>query len=688
MTKAARLAVDIGGTFTDLVLELPERTLSAKVLTTPDAPERAVLEGTSAILSQAGITAADLALVIHGTTLATNALIERKGARTALVTTDGFRDSLEMAYEHRFEQYDLYMERPEPLVARPWRFEVPERIAADGTVLLAMDEAAVERIGVAAKAEGAEAIAVCFLHSYQNDVHEQRARDILSRYFTPDVIAISSEVCPEIREYERTSTTVANAYVLPLMERYLRQLEAGLKTLGSDAPLLLIMSSGGITTVETARRFPIRLVESGPAGGAILAQMIAAQNGIARALSFDMGGTTAKITLIDDMKPQQARHFEIARAARFVKGSGIPVRIPVIDMVEIGAGGGSIARVDGLGRITVGPDSAGSMPGPACYGRGGTLPTVTDANVVLGYLPEDLLGGSFKLDREGAKAAVQTIADALGVTLMEAARGIIDIVNENMFGALRMISVQQGYDPRDFAVMGFGGAGPLHVNAVAKLMGSWPAISPVSPGVLCALGDATTRMRTETARSWSRLAQDTKPEDLVAVLAEMAEQVTGELLSDGVPADEITTAFEVDVRYAGQAFEVPLTISADLLAAEGIAGILGRFDEEHKRLFTFNMDTPHEIVNLRAVALGRALDLPAAPIEKGNGDPAAAKLRDHMLWMDGREQAAVIYDRAKLKAGDILPGPAIVCEMDSTTLIESGCVATVDPVGNILINLA
>jgi N-methylhydantoinase A len=257
-----------------------------------------------------------------------------------------------------------------------------------------------------------------------------------------------------------------------------------------------------------------------------------------------------------------------------------------------------------------------------------------------------------------------------------------------MFGALRMISVQQGYDPRDFAVMGFGGAGPLHVNAVAKLMGSWPAISPVSPGVLCALGDATTRMRTETARSWSRLAQDTKPEDLVAVLAEMADQVTGELLSDGVPADEITTAFEVDVRYAGQAFEVPLTITPDLLAAEGIAGILGRFDEEHKRLFTFNMDTPHEIVNLRAVALGRALDLPAAPLEQGNGDPVAAKLRDHTLWMGGREHAAVIYDRALLKAGDIIPGPAIVCEMDSTTLIESDCVGTVDHVGNILINLA
>ena len=328
------------------------------------------------------------------------------------------------------------------------------------------------------------------------------------------------------------------------------------------------------------------------------------------------------------------------------------------------------------------------MPGPVAYGKGGTAPTVTDANVVLGYLPENLLGGTFKLDREGAKAAVQTVADALGIDLMAAARGIIDIVNENMFGALRMISVQQGYDPRDFALMGFGGAGPLHVNAVARLMGSWPAISPVSPGVLCALGDATTRMRTETARSWSRLARDTSPADLVAVLDEMATQVRGELLSDGVPEAEIETAFEVDVRYAGQAFEVPLTISAAVLESDGIAGVLARFDAEHKRLFTFNMDTPHEIVNLRAVALGRALDLPAAELEKGDGNPLAAKVRDHVLWMEGREQAAVIYDRAKLRAGDVIPGPAIVCEMDSTTLIESGCIATVDHVGNILITLA
>ncbi len=313
---------------------------------------------------------------------------------------------------------------------------------------------------------------------------------------------------------------------------------------------------------------------------------------------------------------------------------------------------------------------------------------MTDANVVLGYLPENLLGGSFQLVREGATQAVQKVADALGIDLMAAARGIIDIVNENMFGALRMISVQQGYDPRHFALMGFGGAGPLHVNAVARLMGSWPAISPVSPGVLCALGDATTRMRTETARSFSRLAQATQSDELTAILQEMALQIRTELKSDGIADDDIETQFEIDIRYAGQAFEVPLTITLDILERDAIAGLLARFDAEHLRLFTFNMETPHEIVNLRAVALGPVLSLPAAELSKGDGDPVAAKMRDHSLWMDGKEQPAVIYDRSKLRQGDIIPGPAIVIEMDSTTLIESGCVARVDAVGNILINLA
>ncbi len=403
----SRLAVDIGGTFTDVVLALPDRTLSTKLLTTHAAPEAAVIAGTQAILREAGIEARSLDLVIHGTTLATNALIERKGARAALITTAGFRDSLEIAYEHRFEQYDLYMERPEPLIARDLRLEVTERLAADGSVLLPFEAASLERLLPTLRRQEIEAIAISFLHSYVNPAHEERARDLIARLLPHVAVTISSEVCREIREYERTSTVVANAYVLPMMDRYLARMQDGLRRIGASCPLLLMMSSGGICTVETARRFPVRLVESGPAGGAILARHVAARGGYDRAISFDMGGTTAKITLIDDYTPQQSRHFEVARAYRFAKGSGFPVRIPVIDMVEIGAGGGSIARVDTLRRIVVGPDSAGADPGPACYARGGTQPTVTDADVVLGRIDlARFAGGKIALDPARARQAV------------------------------------------------------------------------------------------------------------------------------------------------------------------------------------------------------------------------------------------------------------------------------------------
>jgi N-methylhydantoinase A len=386
------------------------------------------------------------------------------------------------------------------------------------------------------------------------------------------------------------------------------------------------------------------------------------------------------VALIENGEPRRVRTTEVGH---------LSVRASSLDVKTIGAGGGSIAYVPELtGALRVGPQSAGAVPGPVAYGKGGTEPTVTDANVVLGYLPENLLGGTFKLDREGAKKAVQKIADRFGIELMAAARGIIDIVNENMFGALRMISVQQGYDPRDFALMGFGGAGPLHVNAVARLMGSYPAVSPVSPGVLCALGDATTRMRTETARSLSKRKSETSAQEVIALLGEMDAQVRDELVRDGIPGSEIETAFEVDVRYSGQAFEVPMVVDLATLQKGGLDALAARFDEEHRRLFTFNMEAEHEFVNLRAVALGKALALPAHELPKGNGNPSAAKLRDHEVWMDGASQAAVIYDRAKLRSGDVLKGPAIVIEMDSTTLIETRHIGTVDRFGNILITPA
>ncbi len=679
-----RLGVDVGGTFTDLLLfdTATGAFWRHKTPSTPHDSSEGILNGVTAICADAGVAANQIDYFLHGTTVATNAVLEGKGAKVGLVTTEGYRDIMQIARSFVPGGLAAWIiwPKPQPLAALENTVTVKGRMNAEGKEVRPLDEADVRTQLTYLKGQGVEAITVSLINAYASGAHEARIGKIAAEVLPGIPVSLSHEVLPEMQEYERTLTTVANASVRPVVGKYVSNLRNRLAKEGMTGKLSLLRSDGGLMSAEKAEEHPVSILMSGPAGGVTGAIWVGRNAGIKNILTLDVGGTSTDVALIENLEPRRQRTTEVGH---------LSVRASALDVKTVGAGGGSIAYVPELTRaLRVGPQSAGAVPGPVAYGKGGVAPTVTDANVVLGYLPENLLGGTFKLDREGAKAAVQTIADALGIDLMAAARGIIDIVNENMFGALRMISVQQGYDPRDFAVMGFGGAGPLHVNAVAKLMGSWPAISPVSPGVLCALGDATTRMRTETARSWSRLAQDTKPEDLVAVLAEMAEQVTGELLSDGVPADEITTAFEVDVRYAGQAFEVPLTISADLLAAEGIAGILGRFDEEHKRLFTFNMDTPHEIVNLRAVALGRALDLPAAPLEQGNGDPSAAKLRDHTLWMDGREHAAVIYDRALLKAGDIIPGPAIVCEMDSTTLIESDCVGTVDSVGNILINLA
>lgn len=679
-----RLGVDVGGTFTDLLLFNTDTGAfwRHKTPSTPHDSSEGILEGVTAICAKAGLKTGDIDYFLHGTTVATNAVLEGKGSRVGLVTTEGYRDIMQIARSYVPGGLAAWIiwPKPQPLAALEDTVTVKGRMNADGVEVRPLDEADVRAQLQILKNNGVEAVTVSLINAYANGAHEARIGAIVQDIMPGVPVSLSHEVLPEMQEYERTLTTVANASVRPVVGKYVSNLRNRLAKEGMTGKLSLLRSDGGLMSAQKAEEQPVNILMSGPAGGVTGAIWVGRNAGIKNILTLDVGGTSTDVALIENLEPRRQRTTEVGH---------LSVRASALDVKTVGAGGGSIAYVPELTKaLRVGPQSAGAVPGPVAYGKGGTAPTVTDANVVLGYLPENLLGGTFKLDREGAKRSVQTIADALGIDLMAAARGIIDIVNENMFGALRMISVQQGYDPRDFAVMGFGGAGPLHVNAVARLMGSWPAISPVSPGVLCALGDATTRMRTETARSWSRLARDTKPEDLIATLQEMANQVKGELLSDGVPEAEITTAFEVDVRYAGQAFEVPLTITAETLSRDGIAGVLARFDEEHKRLFTFNMDTPHEIVNLRAVALGRALDLPAAELPKGDGNPVAAKIRDHKLWMDGREQDAVIYDRAKLRAGDIIKGPAIVCEMDSTTLIESGCVATVDHVGNILIHLA
>jgi len=679
-----RLGVDVGGTFTDLLLfdEATGAFWRHKTPSTPHDSSEGILVGVHAICADAGVAATQIEFFLHGTTVATNAMLEGKGARVGLITTEGYRHVMQIArsYVPGGLAGWIIWPKPKPLAALEDTVTVGGRMNAQGEEVRPLDEASVRVALTKLKEQGVEAITVSLINAYVNGDHEKRI-GAMAREMMQDIpVSLSHEVLPEMQEYERTLTTVANAAVRPVVGRYVASLRDKLAKAGMAGKLSLLRSDGGLMSAQKAEEHPVNILMSGPAGGVTGALWVARNAGLQNILTLDVGGTSTDVALIENLEPRRVRTTDVGH---------LSVRTSSLDVKTVGAGGGSIAYVPELTKaLRVGPQSAGAVPGPVAYGKGGELPTVTDANVVLGYLPENLLGGTFKLDRDGAKRAVQTIADALGIDLMAAARGIIDIVNENMFGALRMISVQQGYDPRHFALMGFGGAGPLHVNAVARLMGSWPAVSPVSPGVLCALGDATTRMRTETARSFSRLANTTTAEELDAILSEMAQQTRAELISDGVPAALIESEFEIDVRYAGQAFEVPLTITPEILLGDGIDGILKRFDDEHLRLFTFNMETPHEIVNLRAVALGQALNLLAAELPVGNGDPGDAKMRDHVLWMDGAEEAAVIYDRSKLRQGDVIPGPAIVVEMDSTTLIESGCVAMVDAVGNILINPA
>ena len=678
---AYRLGVDVGGTFTDLLLfdEASGAFWRHKTPSTPADSSVGILSGVEAVCAKAGVTPADVQIFLHGTTVATNAVLEGKGARVGLIVTEGYRQILQIARSLVPGGLAAWIiwPKPEPLAALEDTVEVAGRMDARGQEIRPIDEAEIRAALATLKAQGVEAITVSLMNAYTNGAHERRIGEI-AREVLPDVsVSLSHEILPEMQEYERTMTTVANAAVRPVVGRYVRNLRGKLRDAGMAGKLSLLRSDGGLMSSEKSEEHPVSLLMSGPAGGVTGALWVGKNAGIHNILTLDVGGTSTDVALIENLEPRRVRTTEVGH---------LSVRASSLDVKTVGAGGGSIAYVPELTRaLRVGPQSAGAVPGPVAYGAGGTQPTVTDANVVLGYLPEALLGGTFKLDREGAKAAVQKIADALDIGLFEAARGIIDIVNENMFGALRMISVQQGYDPRDFALMGFGGAGPLHVNAVARLMGSWPAVSPVSPGVLCALGDATTRMRTETARSFSKQVTDTDEAEVLAILDDMAAQTRAELRADGIADADITSIFEVDVRYAGQAFEVPMAIDPETLRRDGIAGLIARFDAEHQRLFTFNMDSPHELVNLRAVALGTALDLPAAKVPEGNGDPSAAKIRDHELWMDGKTQAAVIYDRSRLLAGDTIHGPAIVIEMDSTTLIESGCLGLVDPVGNILI---
>lgn len=687
MAADVRLAVDIGGTFTDLVLALPDRTVSLKLLTTYDAPERAVIDGARLILAEAGIAASALGLVIHGTTLATNALIERKGARTALITTQGFRDSLEIAYEHRFEQYDLYMERPEPLVSRDLRLEVPERCAADGAVLLKLDEATLDALVPTLRAREIEAVAISFMHSYINPSHEERARARLAAALPGVAITISSEVCREIREYERTSTTVANAYVLPLMARYIARMQDGLHGLGTTCPLLLMMSSGGVCTVETARRYPVRLVESGPAGGAILARNIAARGGYDRAVSFDMGGTTAKITLIDDFAPQQSRHFEVARAYRFAKGSGIPVRIPVIDMVEIGAGGGSIARIDALGRIVVGPDSSGSDPGPACYARGGTAPTVTDADVLLGRIdPAQFAGGKIALVPTLAETAVRdAIAVPLGMGLAEAARGIAEIVDETMASAARVHAVENGKDTADRTLIAFGGAAPLHAVRLAQKLGISRVVIPPDAGVGSAHGFLDAPIAYEVVRTLLVRLDSLDHAALDALFANMRAEAEA-VVRLGAPTGALTETRTAFMRYRGQGHEVAVPVPPGPVDATALRTA---FDATYARVYGRTIPGLETEALTWTLALAQPFALPPRESPPPSiPEPIPSRRMPVIDSATGEVCDAAVYARVALSPGARLAGPAVIVESGTSSIVPPSFCARIGAAHELVIEEA
>lgn len=684
--RSARLAVDIGGTFTDLALEHEGERTTIKVLTTQHAPEQGVLEGVRAVLNTAGLDASAIGIIIHGTTLATNAIIERKGARTALITTQGFRDVIAMGNESRYDQYDLNIVLPEPLAPRHLRFPVPERLDNEGKPLLPLDESALRTLLPELQRQQVESIAVGFLHAFINPDHERRTRDILLEMLPEVPVSLSSEVSPEMREWERFSTTVANAYVQPLMARYLRQLEAGLRDIGVTAPLFLMMSGGGLTTIDTACRFPIRLVESGPAGGAIFSAHIARQCGLESVLSFDMGGTTAKICLIDHYQPQTSRSFEVARVGRFRKGSGLPLRIPVIEMVEIGAGGGSLAHVDVLGRIAVGPESAGADPGPACYGHGGTQPAVTDANLLLGrYDPARFAGGKMKLHANAAHQAVAArIGGPLGLSADMAALGIVEMVDENMANAARVHAIESGKVYEGRTLIAFGGGGPVHACRVAEKIGIGRVLVPSGAGVGSAIGFLRAPVAYEVVRSLYQRLSSFDLTTVNALLAEMRAEAV-KVVSEGSFGAATTETRIAYMRYVGQGHEIPVPLPVKELSHPDVTAIRTRYDEEYAKFY--DRPVPGSDVEIMSFAVIVRTDVDAGSRQEmppiGTTQPAPSRTQLVRDTATGTETPWPVLERTALKPGAQIAGPAIVAEDETSTLIGPGWRATVDPFGYI-----
>jgi N-methylhydantoinase A len=687
------MAVDIGGTFTDVALEVPSTSglqrFTAKTLTTHDAPERGILIGFGEAMAAAQLKPEQVSIIVYGTTLATNLLIERKGSPTALLTTEGFRDSIEMRNENRYEQYDLGIDLPPPLVERALRFPVPERMNAQGKVLLPLDEGALEKLAPRLAQQGVRSLAVGYLHSYVNPEHEERTRDILARLLPDLEFSLSSEVSPEMREYERISTACANAYVQPLMSSHLRKLERVLKESGYQCPLFLMLSGGGVTTLETAVRFPVRLVESGPAGGAIFTSHIAREMGLDRVVSYDMGGTTAKICLIDDAEPQTTRTFEVARMYRFLKGSGIPLRIPVIEMVEIGAGGGSIAHLDSMRRIAVGPESAGSEPGPVAYGRGGTNPTVTDADVVLGRIdPKAFAGGTMQLDADGAEQALQrAIGATLGLNGAHAALGVSEMVDENMSNAARVHAIESGKLCEGRTLVAFGGAAPLHAARIAEKLGMDEVVIPPGAGVGSAIGFLRAPVAYEVTRSFYQRMDAFDTQAVNAMLDAMREEATA-VVASGAEGRELVETRTAFMRYVGQGHEVgveiPIRITREMLGEDGGRKLMESFESAYHRLYERtipNLDA--EVLTWVTLVSTQREGGKVPAIAQASQSPSPSGERQLMDCGSGEFVTAVVYQREELQSGMSVAGPAVIVEKDTATVVSAAFNAAIHALGHI-----
>ncbi len=681
-----RIAVDIGGTFTDLVLHEGDRFVSsAKTLTTYPDPSQAVAKGIRELLS--GWSRERVTEVVHGTTLVSNSLIERKGVTTALITTEGFRDVLTSGKEQRYDMYDLFLEMPEPLVPRRRRYGIAERVLADGTVERAVDADQVRALVPELRQAGVEAVAVCFLHSYRHPEHERMVAEVLGEELPEVSVSLSSDVSPEVGEFHRMSTTVANAYVLPVVDSYLHGIEEGLRADGIQAPLHIMLSTGGLATAETARRFPVRLLESGPAAGVLAAGFFGSAEGTRNVLAFDMGGTTAKAGLIENGTPLIAREHEAARVYRFIKGSGMPIRVPVVDLIEIGAGGGSIARVGPFGLPKVGPDSSASDPGPACYGRGGVDPTVTDADLILGYLnPAFFLGGEMQLDVEAAEKALGRLGKDLGLSLVDTASAIHRVVNENMASATRMHAIERGRDVRPFTLVATGGAGPVHAWGVARSLRIGRLAFPPNAGVASAFGMLTAPPSFEFARSLPAAVSAIDWSEVMAALEEMIDAGRAELDETGGDGGQTSVSIGADVRYQGQGDSVTVELTDDVRSLS--AGILNEsFQSHYLRLFGSSPpDVEAEVLTWRVRVTG---ETPRPKIDAfGSSTDSPLKGTRQMWFAEARGMVdAAVYDRYGLSPGVKIEGPAVVEERESTVVLGPGGVATVEESGNLEVEI-